>query len=133
MNHDSGQSRRYINGRPDLEEVYSRAVNLYNAVTQKALENEEESKWRVSGQLSAAGFQSGQASLASALLCRADVGSGGATAGVPSMGVGPAIKVSLTSGGDTEPSDSAVGVAVGGGGGSAVAVASGVAVGGGGS
>ena len=44
INHDSGQIRRYISGRPDLEELYSRAVNLYSAVTEKALENEEKSK-----------------------------------------------------------------------------------------
>jgi len=38
---DAEQVKRYIDARPDLQGLYSRAVALYGAITAKALENEQ--------------------------------------------------------------------------------------------
>lgn len=38
---DAEMIKRYVDQRPDLQQIYSRAVGLYSAITAKALENEE--------------------------------------------------------------------------------------------
>ncbi len=38
---DAEQVKRYVDARPDLQGLYSRAVALYGAITAKALENEQ--------------------------------------------------------------------------------------------
>ena len=38
---DSGEIKRLVDARPDLQDLYSRAVNLYHEITKKALENEQ--------------------------------------------------------------------------------------------
>ena len=38
---DAEDIRRLADQRPDLQGIYSRAVNLYHEITRKALENEE--------------------------------------------------------------------------------------------
>ncbi len=38
---DAEEVGRLVAKRPDLESLYSRAVSLYQTITQKALENEE--------------------------------------------------------------------------------------------
>ncbi len=38
---DTETIKRYVNARPDLQRIYSRAVALYHEITTKALENEQ--------------------------------------------------------------------------------------------
>lgn len=38
---DSDTIKRYVDQRPDLQGIYTRAVSLYHEITRKALENEE--------------------------------------------------------------------------------------------
>jgi len=38
---DSREIKRLVDARPDLQDLYSRAVNLYHEITEKALENEQ--------------------------------------------------------------------------------------------
>ena len=38
---DAEEMKRYVDVRPDLQGIYTRAVGLYHDITQKALENEE--------------------------------------------------------------------------------------------
>ncbi len=40
---DTGEVQRLVERRPDLQPLYGRAVNLYNEITKKALENEQNS------------------------------------------------------------------------------------------
>jgi len=44
VSRDSRQMQKYLQGRPDLEELYSQAMGLYHAITEKALENEQKAK-----------------------------------------------------------------------------------------
>ncbi|MCP5306893.1 MAG: hypothetical protein H6953_15720 [Chromatiaceae bacterium] len=41
--HDADEVKRYAEKRPDLQALYARAVNLYQEITKKALENEQRS------------------------------------------------------------------------------------------
>jgi len=38
---DAEEVKRFVNVRPDLQGIYTRAVGLYHEITQKALENEQ--------------------------------------------------------------------------------------------
>lgn len=38
---DAQEVRRYVDQRPDLQKLYTRAVALYGEITKKALENEQ--------------------------------------------------------------------------------------------
>ena len=38
---DAGEVKRYVDQRPDLQKLYTRAVSLYREITEKALENEQ--------------------------------------------------------------------------------------------
>jgi hypothetical protein len=38
---DSEEAKRYVDRRPDLQPLYTRAVVLYGEITKKALENEQ--------------------------------------------------------------------------------------------
>jgi acyl CoA:acetate/3-ketoacid CoA transferase len=38
---DAEAIKRFVDKRPDLQPLYTRALNLYHAITAKALENEE--------------------------------------------------------------------------------------------
>lgn len=40
---DAAEVQRLVHKRPDLEPMYGRAVSLYHAITEKALENEKRS------------------------------------------------------------------------------------------
>ena len=40
---DSEEIKRFVDQRPDLHDLYSRAVSLYHDITEKALENEQAS------------------------------------------------------------------------------------------
>lgn len=40
---DSEKIKRLVDARPDLQELYTRAVDLYQEITKKALENEQDS------------------------------------------------------------------------------------------
>ncbi len=40
---DAQEVKRYVDQRPDLQALYSRAVALYGEITKKALENEQAS------------------------------------------------------------------------------------------
>jgi hypothetical protein len=35
------EMKHYVDQRPDLQDIYTRAVGLYHEITQKALENEQ--------------------------------------------------------------------------------------------
>ncbi|MGA7981063.1 MAG: hypothetical protein WCA32_12685 [Chromatiaceae bacterium] len=39
---DAGDIKRYMDQRPDLQSLYTRAVSLYQEITKKALENEQD-------------------------------------------------------------------------------------------
>ncbi len=39
---DAEQVRRFVDQRPDLQDLYMRAISLYQDITQKALENEQD-------------------------------------------------------------------------------------------
>lgn len=38
---DAQEVKRYVDQRPDLQKLYTRAVSLYGEITKKALENEQ--------------------------------------------------------------------------------------------
>jgi hypothetical protein len=38
---DAEEMKRFVDERPDLQDLYARAVGLYQEITKKALENEE--------------------------------------------------------------------------------------------
>jgi hypothetical protein len=38
---DSEEIKRFVDTRPDLQDLYTRAINLYHEITEKALENEQ--------------------------------------------------------------------------------------------
>lgn len=38
---DAEQIKRFVDKRPDLQSLYTRAVGLYQEITRKALENEQ--------------------------------------------------------------------------------------------
>lgn len=38
---DSDEVKRLVDERPDLQDIYTRAVALYQSITEKALENEQ--------------------------------------------------------------------------------------------
>jgi len=38
---DSEQIKRLVDARPDLQDLYTRAITLYHEITEKALENEQ--------------------------------------------------------------------------------------------
>jgi hypothetical protein len=38
---DADDIKRYVDQRPDLQKLYTRAIGLYQEITQKALENEQ--------------------------------------------------------------------------------------------
>jgi hypothetical protein len=38
---DADDIKRYVDQRPDLQNLYTRAIGLYQEITQKALENEQ--------------------------------------------------------------------------------------------
>ena len=38
---DAKEIKRYIDERPELQEIYTRGVTLYHEITKKALENEQ--------------------------------------------------------------------------------------------
>ena len=40
---DSEEIKRLVNERPDLQDIYTRAIGLYQSITKKALENEQAS------------------------------------------------------------------------------------------
>lgn len=40
---DAEAIRRYVDKRPDMQQLYTRAVSLYQDITKKALENEQKS------------------------------------------------------------------------------------------
>lgn len=40
---DAEQIKRFVDKRPDLQSLYTRAVGLYQEITRKALENEQDS------------------------------------------------------------------------------------------
>lgn len=40
---DSKEIKRLVDTRPDLQDLYTRSVSLYHEITQKALENEQDS------------------------------------------------------------------------------------------
>jgi len=44
VSRDSRQIQQYLTARPDLQELYSQAMGLYQAITEKALENEQKAK-----------------------------------------------------------------------------------------
>ena len=39
---DADDIKRYVDGRPDLQRIYTRAVSLYQEITEKALSNEQD-------------------------------------------------------------------------------------------
>ena len=41
---DAGEVKRYVDQRPDLQKLYTRGVSLYQEITKKALENEQNAK-----------------------------------------------------------------------------------------
>ena len=40
---DSEEIKRLVSERPDLQDIYTRAIGLYQSITKKALENEQAS------------------------------------------------------------------------------------------
>ncbi len=40
---DTNDIKRLVDERPDLQDIYTRAIALYQAITKKALENEQNS------------------------------------------------------------------------------------------
>ena len=38
---DAEEVKRFVDHRPDLQDIYTRALSLYHDITEKALENEE--------------------------------------------------------------------------------------------
>lgn len=38
---DAEDIKRYVDKRPDLQQLYTRAVNMYQEITRKGLENEQ--------------------------------------------------------------------------------------------
>jgi hypothetical protein len=38
---DAEEMKRFVDKRPDMQDLYSRAIALYQEITQKALENEQ--------------------------------------------------------------------------------------------
>ena len=38
---DSEEIKRFVDERPDLQSIYTRAISLYGEITKKALENEQ--------------------------------------------------------------------------------------------
>lgn len=39
--HDAEEIRRYVEKRPDMQALYAKAIDLYQQITKKALENEQ--------------------------------------------------------------------------------------------
>ncbi len=41
---DAEEMKRFVDERPDLQDIYARALSLYHGITEKALENEQGSQ-----------------------------------------------------------------------------------------